>query len=61
LTAARQIPLTALIVAIAGHLISEPKASRTAKPLAKESMKSGSPENRLSFMALFSGVVDISA
>ena len=44
-----------LSFAIVGQLIFEPIASRTTKPLAKESMKSGSPENRLRSLALLLG------
>ena len=44
-----------LSFAIVGQLSFEPIASRTTKPLAKESMKSGSPENRLRSLALFLG------
>jgi hypothetical protein len=44
-----------LSFAIVGQFIFELIASRTTKPLAKESMKSGSPENRLRSLALFLG------
>jgi hypothetical protein len=44
-----------LSFAIVGQSISEPNASRTTKPLAKESMNSGSPENRTRSIALFLG------